>query len=67
MFKKNGIAAFFAIGMLSQSIAQTAVSTGPYSFTIVKENAVGAIENQCQTGTCWSFATVSFLEAEVLR
>jgi bleomycin hydrolase len=67
MFKKMKLAAIFAFGIISHGIAQTPVSTGPYTFSIVKENAVGSIENQCQTGTCWSFATVSFLEAEVLR
>jgi bleomycin hydrolase len=57
-----------AASFLSATVlAQTSASSSPYSFSIVKENAVGAIENQCQTGTCWSFATVSFLEAEVLR
>lgn len=24
-------------------------------------------KNQCQTGTCWSFATISFLESELIR
>ncbi len=61
------LAGIFAIGISAHGNAQTAVSTGAYTFSIVKENAVGSIENQCQTGTCWSFATVSFLEAEVLR
>jgi len=37
------------------------------TFTIVKDNAHGEIENQCITGTCWSFATVSFLESEIIR
>jgi bleomycin hydrolase len=67
MFKQRVIAAFCAIGIATQATAQVAGSTGPYVFTVIKENAVGAIENQCQTGTCWSFATVSFLEAEVIR
>jgi bleomycin hydrolase len=67
MFRKNRILAVCAIGIFSQSLAQTVITSGPYSFTPTKENTVGAIENQCQTGTCWSFATVSFLEAEVLR
>ena len=48
-------------------VSQSTGTTGPYTFTIAKENAVGSIENQCQTGTCWSFATISFLEAEVIR
>ncbi|MFM7728963.1 MAG: C1 family peptidase, partial [Flavobacteriales bacterium] len=47
--------------------SQTVGTSGPYTFSIVKENVAGAVENQCQTGTCWSFATVSFLEAEILR
>jgi bleomycin hydrolase len=38
-----------------------------YQFTPVKENATGAVENQCATGTCWSFATISFLESEIIR
>ncbi len=38
-----------------------------YQFTPIKENAVGLTENQCATGTCWSFATISFLEAEIIR
>jgi bleomycin hydrolase len=37
------------------------------TFTVVKDNAHGEIENQCITGTCWSFATVSFLESEIMR
>ncbi len=47
--------------------AQSNGASGPYTFKTVKENVAGTIENQCQTGTCWSFATVSFIEAEVLR
>ncbi len=39
----------------------------PYEFTKLKENAAGQIENQSATGTCWSFATMSFLESEIIR
>jgi len=67
MFKQRVIAALFALGLSNPLFTQTAGSAGPYTFAVTKENAAGAIENQCQTGTCWSFATVSFLEAEVLR
>lgn len=58
-----------ALALCASSLAwaQLNGTTGPYTFTVVKENATGTIENQCQTGTCWSFATISFLEAEVLR
>jgi bleomycin hydrolase len=67
MFRQRVIAALFALGLSNPLFTQTAGSAGPYTFAVTKENAAGAIENQCQTGTCWSFATVSFLEAEVLR
>lgn len=39
----------------------------PYTFSTLKNNTHGATEDQCATGTCWSFATVSFLESEILR
>jgi bleomycin hydrolase len=39
----------------------------PYLFTIIKDNAKGQTEDQCATGTCWSFATISFLESEIIR
>jgi bleomycin hydrolase len=36
-------------------------------FTVVKDNAHGNVEDQCKTGTCWSFATTSFIESEIIR
>ena len=38
-----------------------------YEFTVVKENPATAVKNQARTGTCWCFATISFLESELLR
>lgn len=58
----------FILGVCTAvSVAAQQPAASPYTFSIVKENAAGATENQCQTGTCWSFATISFLEAEVIR
>jgi bleomycin hydrolase len=37
------------------------------SFKVVKENAYTPVKNQQRTGTCWSYATTSFLESELLR
>jgi bleomycin hydrolase len=66
--KYGRLAVLTAVLFTAQSaVAQVNGSAGPYTFEITKENATGTIENQCQTGTCWSFATMSFLEAEVLR
>ena len=36
-------------------------------FTIVKELKHTPVISQGRTGTCWSFATTSFLESEVMR
>lgn len=38
-----------------------------YQFTEVKRVPATPVKNQASTGTCWCFATVSFLEAELLR
>ena len=59
---------FLVASMLLASfllLAQT--ETEGYEFTVVKENPVTSIKNQANTGTCWSFAGVSFLESELLR
>ena len=39
----------------------------PYIFTIEKKLPNTLIKNQAKTGTCWCFATLSFLESELLR
>ena len=36
-------------------------------FTIVKEVKHTPVISQGSTGTCWSFATTSFLESEIMR
>ncbi len=36
-------------------------------FTPIKEIATTSVKSQDQSGTCWSFATQSFLESEILR
>ena len=38
-----------------------------YEFTIVKNLPATAVKNQAATGTCWCFATTSFLESEAIR
>ncbi len=42
-------------------------SQSPYTFTDITKINTLEVEDQCATGTCWSFATNSFLEAEVFR
>lgn len=45
-----------------QMFAQT-----PYRFEPIKLTKGMDVEDQCATGTCWSFATVSFIESEIIR
>jgi bleomycin hydrolase len=39
----------------------------PYVFTSVIQLKTTPVKNQAATGTCWSFATTSFVESELIR
>ncbi len=39
----------------------------PYQITLIKEIAHTPVKNQARTGTCWDFATTSFVESEAMR
>lgn len=54
-----GLSLFLGLNMYAQEKG--------YEFTVVKENAITSIKNQSNSGTCWSFSGVSFLESELLR
>ncbi len=36
-------------------------------FTVVKENKITSIKDQNQSGTCWAYSALGFIEAELLR
>jgi bleomycin hydrolase len=40
---------------------------GKYKFTVVKNMEATEVLNQNQSGTCWTFSSLSFLESEMLR
>jgi len=55
---------FLSIGLLT--IGFSAYSQ-KYEFQTVKEIACTPVISQGNTGTCWSFSSTSFLEAEIIR
>ena len=59
---------FLVATMLLMSLFLKAQNeTQGYNFTVVKENPITSIKNQANSGTCWSFAGVGFLESELLK
>lgn len=38
-----------------------------YEFEIIKKLETSPVKDQQRTGTCWSYATTSFLESEIIR
>ncbi len=52
--------------LLSVSFGSIAQNTNEV-FTIIKELPHTPVIDQGSTGTCWSFATTSFLESEIIR
>lgn len=52
---------------LSNIYAQESDSTKAYKFEVIKELKTTSVKNQSSSGTCWAFATISFLESEALR
>jgi len=47
--------------------SQPAKAEEGYKFTPVVELKATSVKNQSSTGTCWCFATTSFIESELLR
>ena len=60
------VAAFaFAAASLAQTPADAKASG--YEFTTVVSHKATPVKDQSSTGTCWCFATASFMESELLR
>jgi bleomycin hydrolase len=52
---------------LSLLLASLLGFSQPYTFQILKDIQATPVVSQGQTGSCWSFSTTSFLEAEIIR
>lgn len=38
-----------------------------FRFSVIKENPITSVKNQSNTGTCWCFSSLGFMESELLR
>ena len=66
--KKNFIGAGVWLLFLSFSLSVSGqFEEHPYHFTDVKKIPTTPVKTQQRTGTCWDFATTSFVETEILR
>ncbi len=54
-------------GLILSALALSLSATAQYQFTDLIDIERSEIKNQERTGTCWSFATSSFLESEIMR
>ena len=52
---------WLCLGMFTMTL------NGQYNFTVDKLVACTPVKSQDKTGTCWSFATASFIESELMR
>ena len=58
---------FFFISPAQKKNTSQTLSKEGYVFTPVVELKATPVKDQAATGTCWSFATTSFIESELLR
>ena len=52
---------------LVRKTSATATDSTGYRFTTVVSTEATPVQNQASSGTCWSYATNSFLESEMIR
>jgi len=72
MMKKELTLALFLLAALTaaaqEHLQREAVASSlEKTFTTLKENPVTSVKNQHRSGTCWDYATLGFLESEILR
>ncbi len=64
VFRSMGI---LAVLFLFPFLAYGQFEDHPYHFTGIQKIPTTPVKTQQRTGTCWCFATTSFVETEILR
>lgn len=67
---KKALLSFITLSLLSlglQAQVNDKKSNEGFQFTVVKENPITSVKNQSNTGTCWCFSSLGFMESELLR
>lgn len=73
MYRTAILATFLIAGSLHaqddlvRKTSATATDSTGYRFTTVVSTEATPVQNQASSGTCWSYATNSFLESEMIR
>ncbi|PKP42201.1 MAG: aminopeptidase [Bacteroidetes bacterium HGW-Bacteroidetes-10] len=62
---KKTLFALLALAIFAAPVVNA--SAQGYVFTDIKKISVTPVKNQASSGTCWSYATAAFIEAELLR
>ena len=53
--------------LLCSVLTLSAQNADPLVFTTILSNPITPVKNQSRSGTCWDYATIGFVEAELLR
>ena len=53
--------------LLCSVLTMSAQNADPLVFTTILSNPITPVKNQSRSGTCWDYATIGFVEAELLR
>ena len=53
--------------LINYAQAKKKISEDVYKFKMIHQIKTTPVKNQSKTGTCWSFATTSFVETELIR
>ena len=61
------LCALLFMGTMMSYAQQDTIKPEGYKFTDVKRLPATSVKDQYRAGTCWSWATTSFLESEMMR